>query len=288
MTKYVISGFADEMYDSFEDQINGHLALGLSKIELRFLDGKNISTLTGAEVAETFRILHARKVKPYAIGSPIGKISLDEDLDAHFELARRVFHIAHVLGSKAVRIFSFYPHKDKAFDDADRDVIVDFLKRLAGIANFYRITLCLENERNVYGESAERAKELIDLVNSEKLRCVFDMGNFVHDGYDPEAAYEILADHVHYFHIKEVNKAGEMVMTGDGDSKIAEILAKHAKRTEAKETVISLEPHLANFGGLSSLTDACIKQNSGVSDRVLAYMTAAERLKEIVKNIEAE
>lgn len=286
MTKYIISGFADEMYDDFEKQLEGHTSLGINRIEPRFINGKNISTLSGAEVAEVFRLLNVYKIKPYAIGSPIGKISLDDDLDEHFELARRVFHIAHVLGAKAVRIFSFYPHKDKAFDSADRDVIVDFLSRLADIAKFYRITLCLENERNVYGESPERAKELIELVNSEKLRCVFDMGNFVHDGYDPEAAYEVLADHVQYFHIKEVNKAREMVMTGDGDAKIAQILAKHAARTEAKETVISLEPHLADFGGLSALTDACIKQNSGVSDRVLAYMTAAERLKEIVKTIE--
>ena len=286
MTKYVISGFADEMYDSFVDQLKGHSALGLDRIELRFLDGKNISTLTGAEVAETFRLLHVHKIRPAAIGSPIGKISLDDDLDQHFELARRVFHIAQVLGAKGIRVFSFYPHKDKPFDDADREVIVNFLGRLVDLAKYYRVVVCLENERNVYGESPERARELLERFDGN-LRCVFDMGNFVHDGYDPEAAYEVLSDYVHYFHIKEVNKSGEMVMTGDGDAKIAEILAKHYARTDAKETVISLEPHLADFGGLSSLTDACIKQNSGVSDRVLAYMTAAERLKEIVKNIEA-
>ena len=285
MTKYTITGFADEMCDDLEGQLKGHKALGLKRIDLRHINGKNISELTGAEVAEVFRLLHVYKIRPYSIGSPIGKISLDCNLDAHFELARRILHMAHVLGAKVVRVFSFYPRKDKEFDSSDRDVIVDFLTRLAKIANFYRLTVCIENERGVYGESPERARELIEAVNLEKLRCVFDMGNYVHDGYDPIAAYDILADYVFSFHIKEVNAAREMVLIGDGDSKIAEILKKHYDARSGGEIFLALEPHLANFTGLSALSDAHIKHSSGINDRALAYTASAERLSEIIDNI---
>jgi len=268
MVKYTISGFADEMYDDFEQQLRGHKSLGLNRIDLRRINGKNISELSGAEVAETFRLLHVYKIRPYSIGSPIGKISLDCDLEEHYELARRIFHMAHVLGAKYVRVFSFYPREGKEFDRHDRDVIAAFLKRLAETARFYRITVGLENEKGLYGESPERVRELLDLVNMEKLRCVFDMGNFVNDGHDPEKAYRLLSDYVTTFHIKDVTKAKEMVMTGQGDAKIAEILAAHYALRDGGETFISLEPHLTDKG-----------------DRAAAYIAAADKLKNIVENI---
>ena len=46
MKKYVLSAFADEYADSFEDQLAAMSRLGVKYTELRFLDGKNVSALT--------------------------------------------------------------------------------------------------------------------------------------------------------------------------------------------------------------------------------------------------
>jgi len=58
------------------------------------------------------------------------------------------------------------------------------------------------------------------------------------------------------------------VMTGQGDAKIAEILAAHYALRDGGETFISLEPHLTDKG-----------------DRAAAYIAAADKLKNIVENI---
>ncbi len=46
------------------------------------------------------------------------------------------------------------------------------------------------------------------------------MGNFVLDGHDPIKAYNLLKDHVEYFHIKDSLYAGTIVPAGKGEAKI--------------------------------------------------------------------
>lgn len=268
MVKYTISGFADEISDDLNTQLLVHKNLGFKRIELRKTGGKEITELSGAEVAETFRLLHVHKIRPYSIGSPIGKISLDDDLDAHFELARRVCHITHVLGGKIVRVFSFYPRKNKPFDSADKDIIVDFLKRLAAIAHFYRITICLESGKDTYGESPEKVRELLDLVNMDKLRCAFDMANFAACGHDPMEAFELLRDYIMYFHIRDVDENGDSVRLGDGIAKIPEILKAYHAYKDDGEIFLALEPKM-----------------SAADDPTGEYIAAAEKLKLITENI---
>ena len=268
MVKYTLSGFADEISDDLNTQLLAHKKLGFKRIELRKTSGKEITDLSGAEVAETFRLTRFHKIRPYSIGSPIGKISLDDDIDAHFELARRACHITQVLGGKILRVFSFYPRENKAFDSSDRDKIVDFLKKLADIAHFYRITICLESGKGLYGDSPEKMKELLDLVNMDKLRCAFDMATFAENGHDPMEAFELLRDYVMYFHVRDVDENGKNVQLGDGIAKIPEILKAYSDSKEGGETFVAIKPNL---------TDS--------ADPTGEYITAAEKLKSITENI---
>ena len=49
----------------------------------------------------------------WSIGSPIGKIKLDADFEAHLDTFRHTLEVAHILGAENLRLFSFYT---KGFD----------------------------------------------------------------------------------------------------------------------------------------------------------------------------
>ena len=108
MNDFILSAFADEYADSFEEQLQAMKALDIRYIEIRHLDGKNISALSDKQVNEAKRMLDASGIKVSAIGSPLGKIRLDGDMGEHLEVARRIFEAANILGTPYIRIFSFY------------------------------------------------------------------------------------------------------------------------------------------------------------------------------------
>lgn len=280
MANIILSAFADEYADSFEEQLQGLNKLGISHIEIRHVNKKNISVLTKAEVLETKELLDKYGIKASAIGSPLGKIKLDGDIDSHIETAKRVFEYANLLGAKYVRMFSFYAPEGRNIVDM-KDEVFSALGRLLDAAREYGVVLCHENEANIYGDIPERCRELLDAFPD--LMCVFDMGNFVLEGVDPyPEAYRLLMDRIAYFHIKDALSAGAIVPPGCGEAKIAEILAEHKKDVDC-DFFVSLEPHLELFSGLNALVGRSFENPYKYPDAKTAFADAAQKLKEIIK-----
>lgn len=280
MGKFILSAFADEYDADFETQLKGLNGFGIKYIELRFVDGKNISALTDSELERVKALLNMYGVKVSAIGSPLGKIRLDEDIDAHIELTEKVCRTANYLGTDCVRMFSFYPPKDKNIADYRAEVI-SALDRMLEVADRYSVKLCHENEARIYGEAPEACLDLLTHFNG-RLKAVFDMGNFALEGYDPIKAYGLLKDYIEYFHIKDGFKKGAIVPAGKGEAKIGEILSDYAKNTD-RETYISLEPHLQTFSGLGTLTESNLQHEYVYETQQAAFADAVEKLKEILK-----
>ena len=63
-------------------------------MEMRGVNGKNVSTLTKEEVREAKAVLNDYAIKVSSIGSPLGKMKLDGDIAGHIETAKRVFETA--------------------------------------------------------------------------------------------------------------------------------------------------------------------------------------------------
>lgn len=279
MANIILSAFADEYADSFEEQLQGLCKLGISHIEIRHVDKKNISKLTKDEVLEAKRLLDKYGIKVSAIGSPLGKIKLDCDLDGHFETAKRVFEYANILGAKYVRMFSFYAPAGKSIVDMKNEVF-SALERMISLAKEYGVILCHENEAKIYGDIPARCRELLDAFPD--LMCVYDMGNYVLEGIDPyPEAYRLQKDRIAYFHIKDALSAGAIVPPGCGEAKIAEILAEH-KRAADSDFFVSLEPHLELFSGLNSLVGRSFENPYKYPDAKTAFKDAAEKLKELI------
>ena len=86
--KIIISGFADEIDPQLDVQLKVVKDLGMEYICFRAADGKGVAEYTVDEVKE--RILprlNAAGVKVSSLGSPIGKIDIDDDGTIHIASA---------------------------------------------------------------------------------------------------------------------------------------------------------------------------------------------------------
>ena len=273
MNKLILSAFADEYADSLKEQCEALNGFGIGNIELRGVNGKNVSVLTSSEVKEAKKIFDDYGIKVSSIGSSLGKIDIDEDLNGHLETAKRVYETANILGAKNVRIFSFYS-KNAPFD---KSKIYAGLEKLVDLSDDTGLTLCHENEALIYGESPEKCLEIAEYFGG-RVKCVFDMGNFVLDGYEPMAAYKLLLDHIEYFHIKDALFAGAIVPAGKGEAKIKGILDDY-KENGRKDTFITLEPHLQTFSGLNALVGKSFDNPYKYDNQKAAFTDAVEKLK---------
>lgn len=280
MRNLILSAFSDEYASDTAEQAQALREFGIEYTEVRHLDGKNISVLSENEILQAKSIFEQNGIRVSAIGSPIGKVVLEGSLAEHFAMAERVFSYANLLGAKYVRIFSFYAPEGKQIGKM-RDEVFSAMSRLICLSKQYNVTLCHENEANIYGDIPEREHELLCHFKGE-LKCVFDMGNFVLEGVDPyPAAYELLRDYIAYFHIKDALFEGAIVPPGLGNAKISEILSTHQK-TVGDDFFVCLEPHLETFSGLNSLVGKSFKNPYRYSDQKAAFIDAVKKFREIL------
>ena len=277
MNNYILSGFADE----FDKNIDGQLAM-MKEQNVKFFEPRNITPdlnfadCTIEQAKEIKKKMDDIGARASAIGSPLGKIKLSDDVDAHMDKTKHVCELASILECDKVRMFSFYPREGGQDDKSWRDEAFEAVGRMLDIAKSYNITFCHENEHHVYGETPERCLDLMTTFE-DKIKCVFDMGNFVLCGHDPIKAYELLKNYIAYFHIKDGTYQGEIVPPGCGEAKIAEIIKMHPT-----ETFVSLEPHLMTADILKELTEKTYNQPYVYENKQAAYLDAMKRLKEIL------
>lgn len=251
-----ISGFSDEISDSLDEQIRVVKRLGMEYISIRGVDGTNIGDYTVEDCVRknVFTRLWDNNIKVSSIGSPIGKVFIDDQdgFKKQLKILNNLCKIAIMLDCKYIRIFSFFIKGD---DDADKyeDEVISKIKRFSDIAKQYGIILLHENEKDIYGDIGRRCNTLFEKVNSPHFKGIFDFANFVQCGEDPIKCYELLKKHIIYFHIKDAAyDLSYNVLCGTGDGKIKEILTD-AIKNDGYEGFLTLEPHLAMFGSLQGL-----------------------------------
>ena len=280
MAKIILSAFADEYSADFTEQLEGMRGFGIDFVEVRGVDGKNISVLTSPEVKEVKKKLDCYGIGVSAIGSPVGKVRLDGDLEAHLDMTKRVLETANELGAKYVRMFSFYAPEGKDILEY-KERVFEELARLAALAKSHGVVLCHENEAKIYGDIPIRCREIYDAFGGE-IKTVFDMGNYVLEGVKPYTeAYGLLKDSIAYFHIKDALAAGAIVPPGKGEACIAEILADHVKYSES-DFFVSIEPHLQLFSGLNALVGRGFDNPYKYIDAKEAFTDAVTKLKELL------
>jgi len=255
-----IYGFADEADAQIDGQINAMKRNKLQGLEIRNIDGENIVDISKEKAKEVKRKLDANGLLTWSIGSPIGKINITEPFSAHLEKFKYTLELAEILETSNIRIFSFYI---PAEGDAEnyKNEVVERLGILLDTAKGSGIRLCHENEKGIYGDTAERCLYLYKTLPD--LKGIFDPANFVQCGVNTLKAWELLKSYIGYMHIKDAKKDGMVVPAGCGEGNIEKIVRDYISIGGRDFTI---EPHLAVFDGFKKL------EKEGEKSVIVEYM----------------
>jgi sugar phosphate isomerase/epimerase len=263
--------FADEASSKLCGQIVALQRNGLELLEIRGVDGKNIADITADEAKEIKKRLDDGGIRVWSSGSPIGKVDIHLDFAAELERFKRTLETAVILGAENMRMFSFYKTSE-----GDIDEIVDRIGAFLDVANGSGVDLCHENEKGIFGDIPEKCALLHKQLPS--LKAVFDPANFVQCGADTINAWSLLSPYVKYLHAKDADADGKVVPCGMGNGNVPYVFGEFSKMGGG---VITLEPHLKSFVGLSALeggdTSAVGGMSFASSDEAFDYAVNAAK-----------
>jgi sugar phosphate isomerase/epimerase len=244
-----LAAFADEISPQLDEQIRVCKANCVTHFELRGVYGKNVLDFDAPLRNEIKSKLDANGLGVVSIGSPIGKVAIDKPWDAHFDRFRTAVDAAEFFQAPFIRLFSYYPAggEGKGPIDPHRDEILDRFRRKAEYLNGRNVVMIHENEKGIFGDTGRRCADLMQSVNSPKLRSAFDFANFVQVGEDPRDNWPALKPFTAHIHIKDAKRGtGQVVPAGEGDGGIDKILPD--AYASGYRGFVSLEPHLKVAG----------------------------------------
>ncbi len=282
MSKFILSGFADEASPMLDEQLALLQQLGIHYIEPRTVDKKNITAYTPKEAEVIAKRMAEKDVRVSAIGSPIGKILITDDFAPHLDDHKRTIEIAQAMGAPYIRLFSFYIPEGE--DPAKyQGKVLSQMEQFVKAAQGSGVTLLHENEKAIYGDVASRCLEIATQFKGE-LYLTFDPSNFVQCGQETIEAFDMLFPYVRYMHFKdsvatnakaEMDRGFEVLgnahrLVGDGDGNFHYIIDKLHKA--GYEGFASVEPHIAD----------CELYSGSAPER---FVLAAQRARRLIEEI---
>ncbi|MBR4955151.1 MAG: sugar phosphate isomerase/epimerase [Clostridia bacterium] len=274
MMNITINAFADEAGKSLAEQIETMKANGVSGMEIRGVDGENVSKISVAKAKEIKKAMDDNGLRVWSIGSPTGKIKITDPFEPHFDEFKHMLELAHIFGADRYRLFSFYGCEDAGC----RDEVMEKLNRLCDAAQGSGVLLCHENEKDIYGEKAPRCLDIVRCV--PRMGVIFDPANYVQSGQDTLEAWNMLAPYVTYMHIKDALPDGRVVPAGKGAGNLEYILKEYIK---AGGTQITIEPHLTVFDGFEALeTDKVTKMDYTYKSKKEAFAAAVAAARALI------
>ncbi len=270
-----LSAFADEISQNPLEQIEVLSQHGIRNIEFRAIHGTNVLDLTDAQHEEFRTLLTARGFGLSALGSPIGKMKIADPFEPHLERFERALELAEFYQTPRIRIFSFYmpAGEDPAQHRAE---VIRRMTELAGRAASRGVTLMLENEKGIYGDTAARVLDLLESVNSPSLAHAFDPANYLEVGQMVDEAWTKLRPRVAHFHVKDYSlKLQKNVPAGEGDGQIPRLIADAV--AHGYDGFCVLEPHLVlaeqsyGFTGPERFGDAARALKGALDEKRIAY-----------------
>ena len=249
-----LSGFADEVYVNFKQQLDFFHSVGLKYIELRFLDGINILDISKEKLTEVRQMLSDSGIGVSAIASPIGKYGLDQPFSPHFDKFKHAVDVASFLDTELIRVFSYYAPEGEDVNRYRDEV----MERMTAKAEYLRgggVNMVHENESHIYGYCAQNCVDIASTVNSEHLSLAYDPANFVWGSdivNNVEVCWPLMKPYTTHIHIKDWKLGSKDIgsLPGEGDGQIEQLIKELSLMKYAG--FVSLEPHMSSggqFGG---------------------------------------
>jgi 3-dehydroshikimate dehydratase len=249
---WMLSAFADEAGDACQMQIDALLEAKLRRVDLRSIDGFNITVMPPTHARLVKNRLDAAGIAVAMFGSPIGKIDIADDVSIDLQKLRHLATLAPIFNCTAVRIFSYYNRHDKSHDEW-RDASLGRLAQLKLLANQLGLVLYHENERHIFGDRGADVQTIARTLRDPNgpFRMIFDFDNYHQSGDDVWANWAALRESTDAIHLKDSARVGEgfqHVPAGQGGGKIKEILADAVARGWSGP--VTIEPHLSHSGAV--------------------------------------
>jgi len=274
---FTLSGFADEISSDLDEQLDLLSRLEIGYLELRGVWNKGVLDLSDEQVRTVKLALKAKGIGVSAIGSPIGKIGIEDPFEPHLDAFRRAIDLAEYLEAPYIRMFSFFVPEGEA--DDYRPQVLERLEVLLDEVKGHDVVLLHENERHIYGDIPRRCADLMETLGSSQFKMIFDPANFVMCGVRPfTEGYDKLKDYIVYLHIKDGLMADQQVVpAGQGDGEVRELLI--ALVAEGYDGFASLEPHLAHAGEFRGFSGPDLFSVAAEAFRGLLIETGAQEAK---------
>ena len=282
-----LTGFADEAGSDFATQIRATKELNWKFIETRNINGKNLATLTDAEFDQICAMLDEAGISINCYGSGVANWGKDprkeEDYQASLDELNAALPRMKKLGIKLIRGMSFKTPTDQEPDDpALEKIIFAKVRKLVEICADNGIVYGHENCMNYGGLSYQHTLKLLENVNHENLKLIYDTGNPTFNyrwlgskPYPLQSSWEFyrnVRDHIVYVHIKDglalprtdcVRPEAEFTHAGDGAGDVRAIVTD--LRKIGYDGGFSMEPHLAVvFHDTNQSAEADIRYNNYV------------------------
>src|SRR5215467_13528452 len=148
---FTLSAFADEIDPGPQEQINVLQQCGVRHIELRSILKTNVLDLTDLQVTELKSLLDRHSFRLSAIGSPVGKVKIDQPFEPHLRRFERAVELCKVFDTPNIRVFSYYKPDGTSWDEW-RDEVMARMGEKVRRAEKAGVRLLHENEHNIYGD----------------------------------------------------------------------------------------------------------------------------------------
>ena len=278
MAKFALSAFADEAGSTLEEQIAALKANDIDYIEPRNIDKTGILDISEESLRAVKSELDKNGIKVNSLGSPIGKYPIDSPFETHLEAFERALRACEILGTKNMRMFSFFVTQDDL--SAKRDEVLARMNKLVSLATERGISLCHENESKIYGCMPEEVADLLD--NVDGLYGIFDPANYRMNGADCMEGIEATLKNLKYLHIKDaIYSTKTIVPAGEGEGQIAKVIDIVNEHTD-DVVYLTLEPHLHVFDAYASIDDHELKGVHKFTSNREAFDFAACALKKLL------
>lgn len=271
---FTISAFGDEIASKLADQLTVLQELQIRYLELRGAWDKNVLHFSDAEARRARELCDRWSIGVSAIGSPIGKSPLADPIATEIANLERIIAIGRIVGTDRIRVFSFYPPAGTTDIDELVPQAIERLRALTAVAAAAGVTLYLENEKGIVGDTIARCQALLAGVDHPALRFAWDPANFVQVGEAQvtDRGWSQLQPYIGYIHIKDAMLAdGTVKPAGEGEGQVGELL--HKLHETGYQGMLALEPHLTVAGHSSGFSGADGMQRAVEALRALMAAT---------------
>jgi L-ribulose-5-phosphate 3-epimerase len=261
-----IAAITDEFSPDIEVATTSMAQIGMTGAELRMVFGKNIIDLTDEELDRALEICKSKNLEVIGIASPILKCVLPgaPPVDSRFQqdmfaakhnfddqprLTKRAFEIAHRMGARIIRVFSYWRSVEP---EACFDGVISALTGLAEQAAKEDLIIGLENEHACNIATAAETAPVLARIDHPNLKVVWDPCNGLISGEVPYPdGYRLLPiDRIVHVHAKDCHADGIKPIWGPlGEQGVDWRGQIAALKNDGYTGWISLETHWPGPGG---------------------------------------